>query len=450
MKNCLLKRISKLPAKPGVYFFKNSKGETIYIGKAINLKNRVKSYFQRINQLLPFTQKMVSEIKNIEIKVLHSEFEALLIEAKLINDQQPYYNIRSKDDKRFLMIAVSCDPYPRIYTVRRRQSLWRHEAGKKVAEEVYFGPFPSSSDVKMVLKTIRRIFPYCTCINAKRAKMNAKNAKACMYYHLGLCPGCCIGYPKIKYRRTIKKIIRLLNGDTKGLIRQLTKEMKTASKKQDFEGAAVIKKQIESLNYVTLNWQVLTNEGLALELGMDQLQQTFKEAKQILPQLTSLSRVECYDISNLYGKEATGSLVVFSNLIPDKNQYRKFRIRQLQSPDDTAMLYEVLNRRLNHPEWSYPDLIVVDGGKGQISGAFAALRNYQSTIIPLVGLTKKEETIIRPNITGFSIINFEEIRLPRNSSFLKLIQALRDESHRFAKKYHILLRKKKLINEGSS
>jgi len=421
-------KISNLPQKPGIYFFKNSNEKIIYIGKSINLRKRVKSYFQYKNHGY-LTNKMVSEIRDIDFRICRSEFEALLTEAALVNQHQPYYNVRLKDDKRFLMIAVSDEEYPRIFTARKKE-----ERGVR-----YFGPFPSSGEVKRVLKTIRQIFPYCSC----SSKIWNKK-RACLYYHINLCPGCCIGYPKSEYQKIIRKIIKFLNGDIKGVIKQLTKEMKQASEKLDFEKASQIKKQIEAINYVVLNWQTLDEESLSIILPEDRNKNILKQAKKVLPSLTSLERIECYDISNLYGRQATGSMVVFENFLPNKKQYRRFKIIFSSKSDDLEMMREVVERRLRHQEWQYPGLMIVDGGKGQVSAVFDILRSKGLTDkIFLLGLAKKEEIIFKPEVKDENIIGWREMKLKKNSDFLRILQRLRDESHRFAKKYHLLLRKKK-------
>ncbi len=426
----LKEKINKFPQKPGIYFFKNSDGKIIYIGKSVNLKNRVKSYFQNNKGYL--TKKMVDQIKDIDFRICRSEFEALLIEAALVNKHQPFYNVRLKDDKRFLMIGISDEEYPRIFTARK----------KELKKAKYFGPFPSAGEVRRVLRIIRQIFPYCSC-NSKT--WNKK--RACLYYHINLCPGCCIGYPKSEYRKTIRKIIKFLNGDIGEVIRQLTMEMDKASNKLDFEKANKIKKQIEAINYVVLNWQSLDEESLSLLLPKDRDKDILKQAKKLLTGIKSLKRIECYDISNLYGREATGSMVVFENFSANKNQYRRFKILFSTTPDDLEMMREVVQRRLKHKEWPYPELIIVDGGKGQVSAVFDVLRSWHLLKkILILGLAKKEEIIIKPKVRDENIIGWQEIKLKKNSVFLRLIQQLRDESHRFAKKYHLLLRKKRLIN----
>jgi len=427
------RKISKLPNKPGIYFFKNSSGKIIYIGKSINLKNRVRSYFQTKN-LGPWTQKMVGEIADISWQETNSEFEALLLEAKLINQHQPEYNIRNKDDKSFLMICISKEVYPRVFTARRKES-----------EGWNFGPFPSASDVRQVLKTIRRILPFRSCKRLPK--------KPCLYYHLKLCPDCCFGVDRTAYQKTVKKICKFLNGNIKGLIRQLTKEMKQVSLNKEFEKAAQIKNQIKAINFVVLNWQSLNQESLGLSLAKDEQEKVLIEAKKILPQIRRLNRIEAYDISNLYGKQATGSMVVFENFVPSKTQYRRFKIIFKFEPDDVGMMEEVISRRLKHREWTYPQLMVVDGGKGQVGAAFNALKNKNlEKKIFVLGLAKKsssgkvlvgnDEKIIKPTLKNGYITKWQEIKLQKDNRFLKLLQQLRDESHRFAKQYHLYLRKK--------
>jgi len=427
MKKKLKEKISKLPKKPGVYFLKNNKDEVVYIGKSVDLKKRVKSYFQK-KSLPELTARMVSKICDVEVKVCASEFEALLLESQLIRRLQPYFNVRFKDDKHFLMIAVFKEDYPRVYTTR-----------KKDEQAHLFGPFPSSSDVRRVLKTIRRIFPYCSCKPQIRGQK-----RACLYYYLGLCPGCCIGLDKKTYKKTIKKIIKFLKGDIKGVKLQLKKEMELASKNLNFELAGKLKKQLEAVDYVVLNWQNLDEASLTNVLPKDRKNKIMLELKKLFPDIKSVKRIEAYDVSNLYGQQAAGSLVVFENFSPSKKDYRRFKIRSRQSPDDVGMLKEVFKRRLKHKKWDYPQLMIIDGGKGQAITAFEVLKEKNLLQdIKVLGLAKKEETIFKPEIKKDMVFSWKEIKLSKASNLLKMLQALRDESHRFAKNYHLLLRKKK-------
>lgn len=423
------KIIPQLPFKPGVYFFKNSAGKIIYIGKSVNLKNRVKSYFQSKN-LGVLTQKMVGEIAKVDWRICMSEFEALLLEAKLISQYLPDYNIRGRDNKSFLMIAISREKYPRIYTERQRN------LAKKISpKNIYFGPFPSAGELKQVLKFLRRIFPYRSCKYLPK--------KSCLYYHLGLCPGCCLGIPSSHYCQTVGRIKRFLNGQIKTVIKDLQKEMKQLAREQKFEKASQVKQQIQAIQSTIENWQSLDKKSLSLNLALDEKNQVLSQAQKILPQLKKIKRMEAYDISNLAGQKATGSMVVFANLMPATDQYRRFRIRKPQIPDDPGMMSEVLGRRFKHSEWPKPDLILVDGGKGQVSMAYQVLKEKKlENKIDLLGLAKQEETIIKPLVKGGYIVSWQEIKLNSANQFLQLLEAIRDEAHRFAKKYHLHLRRK--------
>jgi excinuclease ABC subunit C len=421
----LSEKLNKLPSKPGVYFFKNQQGKVIYIGKSVNLKNRVKSYFQ--NKSLPFyTQQMVTKISDIDFITFFSEFEALLNEAKLINKYKPFYNIQFKDDKSFLSIAISREDWPRIYTTRKRND-------KKTS---YYGPFTSAGEVKRVLSFIRKIFPFRTCKKIPK--------KTCLYYHLKLCPGCCVGTDSKEYKKTIKKIIRLLAGDAQGLLKQMDLEMKKASRAKNFEKAAVLKKQLNDLTYVILNWQSLDKDSFKIVLPEDEKNKIKEQARTIFFKLKFLNRIEGYDISNFYGKDATGSMVVFENLKPVKDQYRRFKIRKADFADDVGMMHEIIKRRFSHTDWPFPDLLAVDGGKGQVNAALAVIRELKlKKKIYVLGLTKKQEIIIKPIIKENTVLKWQEIKLDKNNLFLRILQNLRDESHRFAKKYHLWLRKGK-------
>jgi len=419
-------KLKKIPSKPGVYFFKNKNRQVIYIGKSVNLKNRVKSYFQNKNLGL-LTQKMVAGINQIDFLICDSEFEALLLEAKLINKYQPQYNIQYRDDKSFLMIVVSQEKYPRIYTSRKKDD----------PNACYYGPFTSAGEVKTVMKFLRQTFAFRSCKKIPK--------KPCLYYYLKLCPGCCRSYSSSDYQKTINKILKLLSGNPRGLLRQLKKEMAKASQVKNYEKAAMLKKQINGINYIVLNWQSYHQQDLSINLGPDEQEKILSQAKTIIPKIKALARIEAYDISNLYGKQATGSMIVFTNFIPQKDQYRRFKIKSKSTADDLAMIQEVLQRRLKHQDWQYPELMVIDGGRSQVAAAFAVLKQQKlAKKIYLLGLAKKQDLIIKPDIKQGIIVSWNEIKLDKDNPFLKLLQQLRDESHRFAKKYHLFLRKNKL------
>lgn len=401
--------IKNIPSSPGVYIYKNSDNKIIYVGKAVNLKKRVTQYFQRDDALGPKTLQLVSNIAKIDYQVVGSEIEALILESSLIKQYRPKYNSQLKDDKSYIYITISKDKIPLI------KPAFKSTLNSK---STFFGPFPDSSAVKNLLKTIRTIFPFYSFHHG---------SKKCLYCHLGLCPG---PNPDIKeYKKNIFRIKNILNGNFSRLISKLTKEMNSFSKSQNFEMAKVRRDQINALNYITSGWRNISNLYQKVNLEDDQTGKALNDLKIILspylPKLKNINRIEAYDISNLGSKYFVGSMVVFQNGNIDKNQYRKFKIYSKTTPDDQFMIKEIIYRRLKHPEWQIPDLILVDGGKPQVSAAVSVAKS-----IPIIGLAKKQEIIIIN--TGN---NWVEINLIKNSSSLQLLQNLRDESHRFANKY---------------
>lgn len=396
-------KLGNIPIKPGVYLYRNSEGEIIYVGKAINLKKRVSQYFQRDDTLGPKTARLVSQIASVETKIVGSEIEALVLEANLIKKYRPKYNSLLKDDKSYLYICITKDQIPLIFSTHQN---------KIPSNSHVYGPFPSGAAVKSLLRTIRRIFPFYS---------QKHSPKPCLYCHLGLCPGPAPD-PK-SYRQTIGKIKKIFNGNFKLLQRQLRQEIKQFTTSENFELAIVARDQLQSLNYIVSGWRNLGNLFETINLSEDKSSQAINELSSIL-KIKSLNRLECYDISQLGNQYFVGSMVVWQDGQIDKSQYKKFKIKTKFTPDDQYMIKEIVYRRLKHPEWGTPDLIIVDGGKPQVS-AVSTIYNLQSKIY-IIGLAKKQETIIFKN---------QEINLPRHSSALRLLQSLRDEAHRFANRY---------------
>lgn len=410
---------SQLPHKPGVYIYRRSlksspKGQVIYVGKAIDLYSRVSSYFSGEQTLK--TAAMVSEIASVETIIVESELEALILEANLIKKYLPEFNIRLTDDKDYLYIKITREDFPKVLTARK------HALKDSLK---YFGPFPSSRTVKETLKSLRKVFPWCS-------NPPTRKSIACFYYHLGLCPGACVGKVSIvEYRKNIFRLSQLLEGKKENLIAELSKEMDELAKKQKFEKAGSTKKMIMGIVYLTEpnriksyleNPNFLENQR---ELALKALQDALK-----LPELPK--RIEGYDISHIQGKEATGSMVVLTDGEIDKSQYRKFKIRLAGRPNDVGMHREMMRRRLKHTEWPKPDLIIIDGGRGQVN----AVNNELLTLskLPIFGLAKRMEWLYAPGV--------EIVKLPKKSPALQLLQRLRDESHRFAISYHRKLRNK--------
>ena len=308
---------TKFPETPGVYSMKDAFGKILYIGKAGNLRRRVSSYFQKAHDVR--IEKLVSEIKKIDYKKTESALEALILEAALIKKYIPPYNIREKDDKSFLYVVVTQEEFPRVLLVRGKD---RERAGK------YFGPFVHAADIRAALRILRRIFPWHTHEGLARHEFK----KPCFEYELGLCPGICVRkVSRAEYRTTIKNIILFLSGKKMRLIRVLEKDMARWSATLEFEKAEKMKKQLFALRHI---------QDVAL------LHDTH-ESLRASHAHTSL-RIEGYDISNISGVFAVGVMVVFTDDMPEKKEYRKFKIRTLHGPNDVRMLQEVIARRLKN------------------------------------------------------------------------------------------------------
>ncbi len=404
---------SKIPHKSGVYKFLDSQENILYVGKAIDLYHRVSSYFSR--DANGKTAVLVSKIAKVETIIVESELEALILEANLIKKYLPPFNVRLTDDKDYLYIGITKEDFAKVITFRKKDLR---------ATKIFFGPFPSSRTVKDTIKKLRRVFPWCS---------GTGNKRACFYYHLGLCPGACVGLiSKEDYNKIINRFSKFLEGKKEELVEELSSAMLRLSKEQKFEQADKLKKMLKGISYLTQTNRssvYLENPNFLEE----ERQLALLELQQVLNLTKIPDRVEGYDISNIGGKEAVGSLVVLTNGEIDKSQYRKFKIHITGKPNDVGMHREVMKRRLKHPEWPLPDLIIVDGGRGQAKVVNYELRimNYE---LPVFGLAKRMEWLYPPE--------GEIIKLPKRSLSLKLLQKLRDESHRFAITYHRKLRDK--------
>lgn len=417
------------------------------MGKAKNLKSRVSSYFGSSAGLGTKTIQLVSQIAFIQITEVDSELEALLLEAFYIKKFSPKYNIRLTDNKSYPLIRITLkDPFPAILTARQTDD----------PQSVYFGPFPSSSAVRMVLRVLRRIFPYHSTTNHPK--------RACLYHHLGLCP-CLPAYDtpekRAIYKKNIKRIIRILEGEVRPLMKELEAERDSASKQEEYENALILQQQIDALSYITQPFHAPVDYHVNPNLRDDLRLEEMKELHSILQNagyqdMSLPEKIECYDISHIQGKLTVASMVVFMHGEKDGSLYRKYKIQHEKTPDDFMSMREVLTRRFKHTDWEYPDLLIVDGGKGQVSSALEILKEKGITI-PLIGLAKREEHIIVPlthqKIKARSVEGvgkkkdemFLEIALPRRSKALLLMMRIRDEAHRFAITYHRLLRSKDMI-----
>lgn len=541
--------LDNLPLKPGCYIYKNVEGTVIYVGKAINLRNRVRSYFQNENRLDFKTRQLVKHINNIEWIVVGSELEALILEMNLIKRYRPQYNIRLKDDKRYPYIKVHwADPFPKV-TITRQMV----QDGSR-----YFGPYTSVWAVHQTLDVLRRIFPYLTCDR----EITGKDLRACLYHDIKLCTAPCIGAIDEKsYRQMIDDLCSFLHGRTDPIVSRLKKEMNIAADDLMFEKAASIRDQIHAIDKVVEKQKVIssdqvdsdviamaradgeacvqiffirsgkligreyfilegTEEAKDAEVVSQFLKQFYTDAatvpsRVLLPQeieehriieewlntrrggekvridvpakgegfdlvqmaannavetLSALrnqwqsdtnrqtealnelqqafkmeeppNRIECFDISNTQGTNSVASMVVFEQGVPNKKMYRRFNIQTVEGPDDFASMEEALTRRFKRwlsaqeqtevgkkPDESFsrlPDLLIVDGGKGQLSRAVKVIEDLGLTgMFSLAGLAKQEEEIFFP-------YQSDPLVLPRHSQGLYLVQRVRDEAHRFA------------------
>lgn len=421
--------LKKIPAKPGVYIFKNKDNNVLYVGKAINLKKRVNNYFkkniqeERINNLLKNTKK-------IDFILVNSEIEALLLEAKLIKEYQPPFNVRLKDDKRYLYAGISKEKFPRVFLLR---------APEKTSSLLYwFGPFPSAQSIKEILRLLRRIFPFRSCQRLPK--------KACLYFHLNLCPGVC--EEKIspsQYQKTIKKIKFFLEGNIAGLLEKLNLEMKQLAAKCQFEEAEIKKRQILMIKNLLGKFRQFPEEEKT-KRQLEWLRKILIKYQKIDPLV--IHRLEAYDVANLGKDVVVGAMAVFVQGEPETSSYRQFKIKT-KSGGDAGALKEILRRRLKHQEWLYPQVILVDGGKAQVSSVFQVLaENQLEKQIALIGLAKKEEKLVIPQAAKGKIFRWQSLKEEKNKEGLSLLQYARDEAHRFAQRYYKKLHQKITFSSG--
>jgi excinuclease ABC subunit C len=548
----LLEKVARLPENPGVYIMRDSDGTIIYVGKAVNLKNRVRSYFNNSQEQGFKITHMVPRINDIDYFITASEEEALILELNLIKRHKPYYNIRLKDDKSFPYLKISLtEDYPRVQITRKLE-----DDGAR-----YFGPFSSAYSIKQTLKTVKEIFPFRSCSK----DLTKKITRPCLEYDIHKCPGPCINaVSREEYMESIKRLILFLEGKQEKVVRLLEDYMQKAVLKLEYEKAAVLRDRIKAIKEV-INWQklatkvkgeqdviafaqdrdtayaqiffirggkIIGREGFTIQgtqseepmqVMTDFVKQFYSSAayipslvliqypildktviegwlgkkkgssvqiqspvrgdkkqlvdtvalnarrglqelkiKQISSQAgisTALEelqnalkmpalplRIEGYDISNIQGKDAVGSMVVFEKGRPKNTHYRRFKIKTVEQPNDFAMMQEVIKRRFgrykssNHEAtdtWKIiPDLMLIDGGKGQLSSVMEILKSINVESFQVIGLAKENEEIFTPGVS-------EPIILPKSSPALQLLQRVRDEAHRFAVGYHHNLHKKK-------
>ncbi len=438
----LKKTLKTLPHEPGVYIYRNLLREIIYVGKAKDLFNRVHQYFQKRGNAGDKTERLVSEIDSLEIIPTTSEFDALLLEAKLIRSNLPKYNVISRDDKSPLYAVITySEALPRLLLIRKGEIPF-YEKHKR--NRIY-GPFQSGYALRMLLRQLRSIVPYCI--------QKERTGKPCFYTHLGLCDPCPSAIVALdetnkrvasrRYRHAMYRLSALFEGRIRWLSKEYEKEMREAARLRLFEQAAKWKVRLAVLHGLSQHRydpQVFIDQG-ADDIYEEEIAELAEKLRLYYPRLTQLDRIECFDISNLFGAQAVASMVVLVRGRPEKKEYRRFRIRTVRTISDVAMMREVLIRRLAHTEWPYPDFLLVDGGKTQAGVAREVLASSKLSI-PTAGLAKREEEIIIPNKESFTVL-----RLPLSGRAIKVVMRIRDEAHRFAISYHRLLRSKAFLGK---
>ncbi|MBI3324782.1 MAG: excinuclease ABC subunit UvrC, partial [Candidatus Omnitrophica bacterium] len=394
----LLKRLGELPDQPGVYLFKDAQRQVVYVGKALSLRKRVGSYFHRPTGLSPRIAKLIECIADVDVQITSSEAEGLLLESQLIKQFQPKYNVAYRDDKTYPILKLTNERFPRLVVTRRR----------KADGARYFGPYADAGLLRQALQFLRRVFPLRTC--------RTFPTTPCLEYHLGQCLAPCVGFVnETVYQRIVEDLVAFLEGKRDDLLHDLSKRMKQAARSQRFEEAARIRDQIQALTSV-----IVAKEKSAFTGPLEQLQLALK--LPVLPR-----RIEAFDISNLFGKFAVGSMVTFVEGKPCKAHYRHFKIDTVTGIDDYQMMQEVIRRRYSGSlaaELPQPDLVLVDGGRGQLNAALEALHGLGGQT-PVIGLAKRFEHIVVPDAP-------DPIVLLPTSPVLHLIQHIRDEAHRFA------------------
>lgn len=455
-------KLKSLPKDPGVYFHKSADGEIIYVGKAAVLRNRVRQYFQKSRVRDVKTDALVAEIADTDWMVVESELEALFLEAEMIRRYMPRYNILLRDDKALSYIRVDYDSdYPTVGTTRRPL-----DDGAR-----YFGPYFSTYQIREALKVLRRVFPFATnkVTGQKRANL---------HYHLGLDPGLESGKTTLsEYRKNLRRLMAVVVGKKEKIVRELERDMLTASKQQQFEDAARLRNQLRALK--ELGRQVIFSDKEFLDISKDR---ALTQLAELLGLNEVPKRIEGYDISHMSGTNVVASMVVFTNGVSDKGQYRKFKLSR-QVNDDTGNMLETITRRLsekNVKAWGLPSLMLIDGGKPQLGAALDA-REASGAQIAVVSVAKRDEEVyvhktrsgvdtakleemIQKPVAGVSVRDESDyyavnlhvgkinasghsknlrggLSLSPYDDVVKLFQRIRDESHRFAVSYHSTLKR---------
>jgi excinuclease ABC subunit C len=427
-------KVREFPETPGVYLMKDERGRVIYVGKARNLRSRAGSYFTETAAHDRRTAELVRHIADIDRIDTDSEVDALLLEARLIKDIQPRFNIELKDDKSFPYLQIiTSEDFPRVEFTRKPS-----DKGVRL-----YGPFAGARSLRGAIQVMQRIFRFRTCdLDIDEGDPRWRHYRPCILASINQCTAPCNErISKEEYRKDIHRLRQFLEGGKTKLLAELRDEMQGASKALEFEKAARLRDEIHLLETLNLRGDLETHEQP--EVFFTDPKKGLKSLKKALDMESLPRSIEGIDIAHLGGEETVASLVHFLDGVPFKPSYKRFRIKTVTGVDDFASIREVVLRRFrpDRPEeWLHPDLLMIDGGKGQLAAALDAFRELGIRPPPIVSLAKREEEIFTPGSS-------EPIRLSRHNAGLRLLQAVRDEAHRFARHYHHLLRRKKTLEE---
>lgn len=427
-------KVRQFPTTPGIYLMKDGRGRVIYIGKAVNLRSRASSYFTKAAAVDRRTADLVREIRDIDFVSTDSEVDALLMEARLVKDIQPQFNQELKDDKTFPYLEIFIrEDFPRVEFTRTPQT-----RGTKL-----YGPFTNAKKLRGTIAVLQKIFRFRTCsLDIEEGDERWKWFRPCLLHSIHQCTAPCnLRVSKEEYRKDIERLKLFLDGKKERLIREMQHEMKQAAIDLNFEKAARIRDELQALESLNLRGNLAAHAQPEVfyidpKKGLAGLQKIFK-----LPELPR--RIEGVDIAHLGGGETVASLVQFIDGLPFKHGYKRYKIRTVEGVDDFASIREVVSRRLgrlHHEGESFPDILLIDGGKGQLNAAMEAMRVQQITPPFTISLAKREEEIYVPGES-------EPRKLSKHSYALRLLQYVRDESHRFAQHYHHILRRKSTLGE---
>ncbi len=450
----LLRQARELPPKPGVYLMKDAAGVVLYVGKASKLPDRVSSYFVPSADLGPKKQPMLELIHTFDTLTCEGEWEAVLTETRLIKDIKPRFNSLMTDDKSFPYLVVTRrEDFPRVFVTRNPSGVVRDtgEVAPEMKGALVLGPFTNAGALREAVQVAQRVFKYRTC-KLDIIENHPKNAhfRPCLLYAIDQCTAPCANkISKENYRADIDRFVRFLGSKRSSLIRELRDEMEAAAKDLDYETAAALRDQIKALDKLDERSTKDAGWQPEVEIGYIDPAKGPLALQRALGTDREIRCVEGIDIAHLQGGETVGSKVCFIDGRPFKNEYRRYRIKSFtnlpggRSNDDYMAMREVVSRRYREAgagQELFPDLILIDGGKGQLAAAMEAFETLDVQPPLVVGLAKKEELLFVPG-------REEPIKMGRENPGLRLCQAVRDEAHRFAQHYHHTLRRKKLLGD---